>query len=345
MAVRGLQGMTCRYEGKTVDPLSLMQAVWRYKVTSLVVLLLTALAMGGVLIWTPPVYKASASLLLVEPPDPPARSGSGDARTENPFVRYADTSVIINVVARRVQQLPARRQVEARGGVETYEVAMSRKFGPSPIIDISVTADSEIAALTTAGLVAVRTTRELAAVQEEEYVQPAYMFTARTIEQPEEAVRVVSGTLRKVVGVGALGLGALVLALALRRAWDERRPPQNPPHLVTGSSLEVLTPRAATNVDPPTPQARLRSGATGYAPAPKGGGGERSGEGGLVGGHAGAGGSRGPTRQERGRQRETVLRLPRAATCVFSCARQNRGGGRGVRLSSSCEWRGGGHAS
>jgi hypothetical protein len=247
-----------------VDLLSLAQALWRYKLTSAVMLLLTAVAVVGVLVWTPPVYTATASLLLFEPPDPPAQSPSRDVRSQNPYVRYADNSVIINVVARRVQQDRVRERITADGGVETYEVGISRAFGgSSPIIDISVTAGSEVDALRTADLVAARTTRELAAVQEEEDVEADYMFTARTVEKPGKAVLVVAGTLRKAIGVGVLGLGALVLALASRRAWDERRTPRDPPRLV-GSTVEVLTPRTSSprtssSDDPSSPQARQRS--------------------------------------------------------------------------------------
>ena len=180
-----------------MDLLSLMQALWRYKVTSLVVLSLTGLAVAGVLVWTPPVYTASASLLLVEPPDPPAESKSL-IPPENPFVRYADNSVIINVVARRVQQADVRSEIAVDGGVETYEVAISRRFGgSSPIIDILVTADSRGDALATVNLVAERTTLICTKCKRRRTCRPSTCSRLGRSNSRRQAVRVVSGTLRK----------------------------------------------------------------------------------------------------------------------------------------------------
>lgn len=242
-----------------MDLLSLVQALWRYKLTSLLVLSLTGMAVAGVLVWTPPVYTASASLLLIEPPEPSTDAKSPVA-PENPFVRYADNSVIITVVARRVQQEQVREEIVGQGGVETYEVDLSRRFGgSSPIIDIAATADSQSRALSTVHLVIAQTTTDLYNVQAEENVRTEYMYTARTVEQPASAVRVVSGTLRKAIGVLGLGLGCLVLALASRRAWDERHGPSGPPRLVAGSIVEVLTPRGSSKSDAASSRGRRRS--------------------------------------------------------------------------------------
>jgi hypothetical protein len=205
-----------------VDLLSLLRIAWRFKFATLAVMMGT-LALGvAVVVVSPPVFTAVSSYLLIEPPEPPspaeieADPQLGRIKSDNPFSRYADPSVIVNVVSRQVSSEQVRKATVDAGGDDEYEVAPSRRFGsPSPIVDITATGSSEQAVFTTLDFVGKQLTSQLRAVQADEDVDPTYMFTARLVEYPQSAKRVVSGTLRVLIGVAAFGGLTLILVLAL----------------------------------------------------------------------------------------------------------------------------------
>jgi len=241
-----------------VDLLSLIRTFWRFKFASLSVIGATiGLAVGFVLI-SPSDYEATASYLLVEPPDPPSEAEiKADPRlariqADNPFMRYSDSSVIVNVVAQQVSRGSVREWAQAAGGNPEYEVWPSKKFGgPSPIVDITATGSSQAEVLRTLDFVGKELSRQLRAVQEAENVNRSYMFTARRVEYPDSAKRVVTGTLRAVIGIGFMGALALVVLLALLQARSSSLPATKPDARPRRRPAPANAIKASTSTRPP----------------------------------------------------------------------------------------------
>jgi uncharacterized protein involved in exopolysaccharide biosynthesis len=216
-----------------VDLLAIVRTMWRFKIPSLVVVLATVAGCAAVFLLVPPVYEASASYLLLEPKPPPTEAeiekdpGLKRKHFDNPYLRFSDSSVISNVVSRRVNENTAKEKLIKAGADDRYEVSPSNRFGfSSPIIDVTARGDSPEAALTTVRLVGGAVGRELKKVQAAEKVDNEYMFTAVPVESPETATERSSGKLRALLGVLGLGGVALMVLLSSLQAWVRRRAPQ-----------------------------------------------------------------------------------------------------------------------
>ena len=218
-----------------MDLLAIVRTMWRFKIPALVVIFATLAGCVAVLRLVPPVYEASSSYLLLEPKSPPTEAeleknpALKRKHYDNPYRRFSDSSVISNVVARRVNEDSTKEKLIKAGADDRYEVTPSNRFGfTSPIIDITAQGDSPGAALTTVKLVGGAVGRELRKVQAAEKVDTEYMFTAVAVETPETARQRSSGKLRALLGVLGLGGVALMVLVSSLQAWDRRRTPRAP---------------------------------------------------------------------------------------------------------------------
>ena len=88
-----------------MDLLSIARKIWRYKLSTLPVLFLTLCGAIYVVAVKEPVYEASSSFILINPPAPPtaeeiARDPAlGRINSDNPYTRFSDQSVVVEVLA------------------------------------------------------------------------------------------------------------------------------------------------------------------------------------------------------------------------------------------------------
>ena len=113
-----------------MDLLLIARKIWRYKLATLPVIFLTLCGAVYAVAFKDPVYEAKSSYLLINPPAPPtaeeiARNPQlGRVNADNPYTRYADQSVVVEVLtsalnsdvgAARVEG--CRRRQPLHGGV------------------------------------------------------------------------------------------------------------------------------------------------------------------------------------------------------------------------------------
>lgn len=213
-----------------VDLFTIVAVVWRHRLVTALVVAATLVGSVAVVIAAPPVWSATTSYLLIEPPAPPSPEQLQEnprlkqLNADNPFARYGDPSVIIDVVSRIAATTSVQNDVEEAGGASDFEVLPSARFGAaSPIIDVTVTGNSEELVLSSLTLVGDYVGRLLRQVQGDEAVSPRYFYTLRQINSPSEAKRELSSTLRLLVGVVALGGLTLVIALSTLEGRRRRR--------------------------------------------------------------------------------------------------------------------------
>lgn len=218
-----------------MDIYSLLRALWRFKITSLLIIVLTLAAGAAIVKITPPMYVGASSYLLIAPPSPPtdiqlkADPSLRQEHYDNPFLRYGNTGVIVDVVAQAVSSQEEQQSIVAAGGDPNYTVSQRLTLGvASPIIDISVSTKSQALVNKTLDLVSAAMLKELHNVQASEHVDEQWMFTTRLIERPKAASRIYHGTLRALVGVLGAGVIILVVMLALRMTLSASRESKNP---------------------------------------------------------------------------------------------------------------------
>jgi hypothetical protein len=196
--------------------LPLLQLLGRHKLAVAISVLLTVGAMAALFLSAPTTYGAKASLVLFNPPTPPdpSQSASQDPAVQNPYARFDDLSVVVDILRRRVTSEPVTAQLTSRGLVGTYAVAANISYYHGPIIDVTASAPTAQAATNSAGLVIGELQNELKSLQVEQGTDPKYQIKSQTVVAPLAEVTSASARLRKTLLAGALGV-TITVALAL----------------------------------------------------------------------------------------------------------------------------------
>lgn len=262
--------------------LLIARKVWRYKLATLPILGLVLIGAYWVLAIKEPVYEASSTYILVNPPDPPteeeiARDPKlGRIGTDNPYTRYSDQSVVVQVLASRLSSDPTRRDLAKRGANPQYIVEPSAEFGfTAPIVQITGTGPSPAAAVRTANVVGLAVTRELDRMQQSRGVAEQYRIDTQQVVAPHDAKLKPSGQLRSLVAVFALGAILLFVVvsvadalIAIRRERAQRVGDGMDGELAVGAPLfpldldpaERARARGSSDESPSRPEAWPSSG-------------------------------------------------------------------------------------
>ena len=174
-------------------------------------ILLTLAGAAYVITVKQPLYEASSSYILISPPAAPTAEQIacdpelGKVKADNPYTRFADQSVVINVLKRKMSAESVRNTLVRAGADPRYTLKSATEFGASvPIIQVKALASSPEAAMRSAQVVGHVVAGELDRMQTAHDVDPAYRITAMQVEAPDGARRKAPGQLRILVGV--LGL-------------------------------------------------------------------------------------------------------------------------------------------
>lgn len=206
-----------------MSAMSFYRMVMRHRVVFFLFAGLTLAAMVGVVVLKPAVYRSSGSLVLLNPPSPPDVVVDENGQTtptstvnyENPYARFGDLTTVVDIVARIMLSSEVKNELAAQG-VTMYEVAANRDFQRGPIIEVAAEADSPQAAQDHAAAVLTTLQDVLVDRQTSFGTDPTYFIQTQLVEEPGVGTRVVSSTLRTLIGVTALGglmtLGAVLLA-------------------------------------------------------------------------------------------------------------------------------------
>jgi hypothetical protein len=193
--------------------------IWRHKLITVPVILLMLAGAAYVIAVKQPLYEASSTYVMVSPPAAPtaeqiARDPDlGKVKADNPYTRFADQSVVIEVLKARMSTGSVRTGLVRAGADPRYRLRSVTEFGVSvPIIQVKALASTPEGAMRSAELVGHAVVGELDRMQKANGVDHAYRITAVQVEVPDGARRKASGPLRILVGV--LGLSPDPLGFA-----------------------------------------------------------------------------------------------------------------------------------
>lgn len=210
-----------------MDLLLIARKIWRHRLFTIPVILLTIAGAAYTIAVKEPLYQATSSYLLINPPPAPteeeiARNPElGKIRADNPYTRFADQGVVIDVLVRSMSTESARRSLVRAGADPGYEVSSAVRFGASsPIVQISGTGSTPEAAIRTAKVVGHAVTGELDRMQAVKRVDARYRITPLQVEFPDGARLQPSGQLRMLVGVLALGTILLFIVVSVTDALE-----------------------------------------------------------------------------------------------------------------------------
>jgi hypothetical protein len=235
--------------------------VWRYKLVTLPILALMFVGAVYMVAIKKPVYTTTASYILVNPPAPPtpdqiARNPKLGSGSSNPYTRFSDQSIVVQVLAARLGSDQARQALAAEGADPAYTVAPDVSFGfTAPIVLITGTGGTPAGAVATANIVGRELTRLLDQMQGAQGVEPTYRITSQVLVGAHQATLKASGKLRGLVAVLALGGVLLFLvmsvldAVSILRRRDVRQDIDDR-SVVAGPPSPPLSPEPVTRVEP-----------------------------------------------------------------------------------------------
>jgi hypothetical protein len=214
--------------------LLIAQKIWRYKLATLPVLAFVLAGAFYVVAVKQPVYETASSYILLNPPAPPtadeaARNPELAKGTNNPYTRYSDQSIVVQVLASRLSGDDARAELVKQGADPRYTLAPSSSFGFSaPIVEITAVGATPAVAIRTANVVGQAMTRELDRMQQAHGTAPRYRIEAQQVAAAHDARLKASGKLRALVAVFVLGGIMLFLVVSVADAFatirSQRRP-------------------------------------------------------------------------------------------------------------------------
>lgn len=209
---------------------SILTILWRRRIVVVPAMVLGLLMCAGVVLKAPPTYRASGSVILLNPPALPEvtpQNPSIDPQFQNAFARFGDISVVVDVLVRVLESQPVQDQLNVDGFDGVPEIAANRDFYRGPIVDVAAEADTAEQAIVNVNLLIDELTDQLDQLQTN--TAETYRILPTLVVSPDRATRVFSGTLRLLIlAIGAscaLVVGSGLLADRLLKDGPGRRSP------------------------------------------------------------------------------------------------------------------------
>ena len=210
--------------------LLIARKIWKYKLFTAPIMALVCVGSFYVFAVKAPTYEANSLYIFVDPPPPPtdaeiaADPALGRVHADNPYLRFSDQTILVQVLASRLSSDPAREALAKQGADPTYLAQPSPTFGfSSPILQITGTGTTAAGAVNTARLVGQAATQELDRMQAVRNVDKGYRITAEPVVTAHNATMKASGKLRALIGVFALGTILMFIAISFLDAVSTLR--------------------------------------------------------------------------------------------------------------------------
>ena len=170
----------------------------------------------GVVLLSPPTYRATGSLVLLNPPSPPQTQIGGPEIPEdwqNPYVRMGDLSVLVDLMVQVMDSDQVAKNLDAAGFDSTAEICRKSRFlfGPDRRSRCGslIRATSNLRRRTSCDTVFNEQLEQLQLSTVEKY-----RIRAETVAVPTMATTVFSSTLRLLIVAVGFG-GILVIGVAI----------------------------------------------------------------------------------------------------------------------------------
>jgi len=212
-----------------MDLFTIVATIWRHKIATIPVILITLIGAAYIIVLKPPTYTSNAEILLVYPPSPPtaaqiaADPALSKINSNNPYLTYGNMVLVADVVIDVANSPTAGQTLQNEGVTTKYAVALENSFQNPPVIQVSGTGDSSAVAIQAATLVTAQVLDGLREIQAEQNVNPTYMITGEEFVKPTVATTSSSSKLRTLIGFAALGLVLMLIAVSIAQTLEKRR--------------------------------------------------------------------------------------------------------------------------
>lgn len=236
-----------------MDPLTMLNTLWRHKWVVSPIVLVTLLACAYMFLFAPRTYEATVTYALTAPDVPSSFQLEHDAElaklnANNPYLRSSDSSLLTQVVIAKLSDPAYVEKLKSSGFTTEFKIAPVASLGMG-LVSISANAESESQSESTARLIGDQFSATLRDVQKVNGADDRYLFTPILVRGPGPAQELFSNRLRSAIMVGIAGavvlFGAVSMAQSLVIRRQRRRLEQASKAILTTADLETpafLTP-------------------------------------------------------------------------------------------------------
>jgi hypothetical protein len=257
-----------------MNVMSIFKEISENKRVALPVVLLTLLAAAYVAVLRPPEYVSDSALALVNPPSAPTPAqiasdpALGKINANNPYVQYNDLTVVVALIQQALNGQTVANRLKSEGVPDGYTVQPTSTNLNAPIIDVSGVGSTPAVAAGSAAIIDREIAVTLNQLQQNEGVARGYRITTQLLNAPSKATLKVSGKLRSLIAVLALGVVMMFVTLSIHRGLAERKR-----HNVDGAagyrageSMSVVPPARRTDEsdEPAAHGTSVHNSATGH---------------------------------------------------------------------------------
>lgn len=210
-----------------MDPLSVLKSLWTHKWVAMPMVVLTILACAYGMLWGPRSYESSATFALAMPSLPTERELENEPElaalnSDNPYLRWNDTSLLAQVVIARVSSSAVVKELEDRG-LSTDFTLIAPAGTTSGMLTVTATDTSPDEAAATVAFLADEFTGILREVQKVNNADDLYLVEAMPISGPTPPEEVFSSRLRSTAILGVVGSILLFGAVSIAQSVSESR--------------------------------------------------------------------------------------------------------------------------
>lgn len=205
-----------------MDTLNAWRALRRNAAFVVPVLVAAIVAMALSVAFRSDQYSVSSTVILIPPPPAPtdtqleASPNLQGLEWDNPYTRQYDPVTMIAVLSIRVTSPAARKEVEAAGGTDKYEVDQVVRYGFStPFAEVTARGGTPREAVRTNELVVRALKTSLDDLQAEEGPDPRYYIQASTVLDADVTQVRTLGTTRLLLAILGLALFGVFAAVAV----------------------------------------------------------------------------------------------------------------------------------
>ena len=212
-----------------MDLFTIAGTLWRHKLVTIPVILLTMMGTFYILVIKPATYEATASVLLTNPPAPPtaaqivADPSLARVNTYNPLASLGNPVLIADVLIQVVTSPTTKNALAREGADPGYQVALDVSLETPPAIDITGVGANAQSATQSAQLVADAVSQDLLKMQVSQHVNSNYMMSSVEYVYPTSTTSTTSGKLRSAIAVVAVGFIFLLLVVSVSQSIEQRK--------------------------------------------------------------------------------------------------------------------------
>jgi hypothetical protein len=210
-------------DGAAVPRNSFLGILWAHKVIAGV----GAFVVLGLMAWTavavPPTYRATSSIALFNPPNPPEdRVKSGDPCCQNPLLQFNDLSVVTDILQRQLMSDAGAQSLRDAGLKGTYTVTTNADFTHGPVVILAAEGTTAAEPIASLKILQNAVSKQLLDLQQAPGRDSTYFITANIFVPASRSTKVFSATLRRLITTGGGGAVLVVALVGVAEVFSRR---------------------------------------------------------------------------------------------------------------------------